>query len=249
MILAATIAYSDHAFVRQGVENFYRSASRSEFDKHALFDPGFPYPNKAENKERLWELCKDYSLEYISIENKGCHQNFQQAANAFGLDEGDIFITACPDIKVTKGWITAGCDVLKADPGCFTVQMNHFLLVAPPVHRKMVLGGQNIMQFPQLCGWSTGMFNMGLVNLIGGFQADSAQYGFIEHAMSRKLGELGKRWYLLQDYYDEVQRNPCEVYVEWKLRSAQKVTCDSFEVWLEKRIALADHTSGFHGGR
>ena len=235
MILAATIAYSDADFVRLGVERFYKSATKADFDRHILFDPGFPIPNSGENTVKLLELCEEYKVEYVKIKNYGCHQNFDYASKYLNLDKNDFFITACPDINVTPGWIKAGLDVLKADPGCFTVQMNHFIGVPPPSHRQLVIGNQNVMQFPQLCAWSTGIFNMEHINSIGGFGAYSKFYSYCEHYLVDKLVPQGKRWYLLRDYYDRVQKNPCEIYTEWKLQSAMKRTEKDFESWYNER--------------
>lgn len=77
---------------------------------------------------------------------------------------------------------------------------------------------------------------MGLVKQVGGFSAYSERYGYVEQSMADKLIPIGKRYYILSDYYDYVQKSEQDPeYLQWKIESAEFKTTADFEDWLKMK--------------
>lgn len=235
-ILLATIAYNKPEFVREGLQFFRDNSDKSEYDRHVVFDPGYPVGGVEENRAEIKKIAKEFGLEYVPMNNVGCHQNFQTAMKYMRTSQDDYFAPVCPDARGrNKGWVKACADVLKADRDCFTVQLNREINYGPYGAQTKVIGGHEVLYFPALVSWSVGMFSCRLLDMIGGFKADSERYGFCEHAMARELGAFGKHWYLIKNYYDNCAGSPDPQYLQWKQESAAKKTILSFEDWLSSK--------------
>lgn len=233
MILVMTIGYAPPDFVREGVEYFLERSDPTEYDAYTLVDPGFPVGGEKENRDKLRVLAAEKGLQYLAIENLGCHKNWDFTARHYGLSDHDILVGVCPDARGEhKGWVKAGVDVLRAEPECFTVQLNRYGDYTPYNPYYEVRGGQQVVRFPRLVAWSVGMFNMGLVNSVGGFDAYNPYYGYGEHWLVDRLVPKGNWWCFLRDFYDRGAVSPDPAYTRWKELAAAGVWKESFEAWL-----------------
>ena len=228
MILVMTIAYARHGFVRQAIEYFQAHTDRSEYTRHVIVDPGYPIPG---NAHHIGQIAAKHDLEYLAIENLGCHQNWNYVLNHYNLGEGDILVGVCPDTRgENPGWVKASVDVLRADSDCFTVQLNRHEDYSKIQKDVRVVGGHEVIHFDQLVAWSCGSFNCGIIKSIGGFGAYNEQYGYGEQWLVDKLPE--KRWYFLKNHFDNCVGSPDVPYTLWKIQSAGQVTKLPFDQWL-----------------
>ncbi len=236
MILVMTLGFGRHTFVRQSVEYFQERSDRSEYDEHVVVDLGYPIPSAEENTAELLKLAQEKGLTYLKLPNLGVAKNWQQVVDRYNLGNGDVLVGVCPDARGEhKGWVKAGVEVMLADPDCFTVQLNRYGDYAPYNPEVHEVGGHQVIRFPQLVAWSVGMFNMGLIKSIGGFEAWNPYYGWSEHYLVEKLLPMGKHWCFLKNHYDNGVGSPDQVYTQWKIESAGGVTRDSFEDWYKAR--------------
>ena len=234
-IVICTVAYNTPEFVEEGLKFFFDHSYKIEYDRHVLIDPGYPLPDEESNRIAMKLLAEKYNLEYHSIKNLGSHKNFNWALQNCCHNDDDIFVTVCPDTRCyDTGWVKAGCDVLRGDQTLFTVQLSQKTDYSKYHPILDTVGGYEILRFPELVAWPTGMFNVGHIKSIGGFDAYSEQYGYIEHYLHDKFKPLGKRWCLLKNFYDSLCSCPDELYQRWKLLSAQKQTSKDFTLWLKE---------------
>jgi hypothetical protein len=234
MIFVHTLGYNRHEFVRAGIEYFQAHSDPTEYDRHVLFDPGYPLPSREENSDELRRLAAEKGIEYVRIENLGCHKNWDWVAKNYCWGDDDVIVGVCPDARGGRaGWIRAGVEVMKADPRCFCVQLNRHGDYAPYGPEVTEVGGHAVIGFPGLVAWSVGIFRMKDIKLVGGFDAYSSYYGWGEHWLVDRLVPMGKRWYFLRDFFDEGgAHGPDPEYLRWKELSAARRTQIPFDVWL-----------------
>jgi hypothetical protein len=238
MVLVMTLGFARHGFVRESVEYFQARSDRSEYDEHVVVDLEYPLPSAEENSDRLQKLALEKRLSYMKLPNLGVAKNWQQVVERYRLQDTDTLVGVCPDTRGEHpGWVRAGVEVLQADPDCFTVQLNRYGDYRPYNPEVRRVGSHNVVRFPQLVAWSTGMFNMRHINEIGGFEAWNPYYGWSEHYLVEKLLPMGRHWCFLKDHYDAGLPSPDPDYTQWKIESAGGVTKSSFEDWLKAKQA------------
>lgn len=232
-VLLATLAYNSPTFVLEGIQHFRGNSDKSEYDRHVLFDPGYPLPDEKTNRAIIQEIANQYNLEYVPMVNQGVHQNFQFAMEYMKASKGDYFAPVCPDTRGrNKGWVKAISEVLKADKKCFTCQLNRDIDYRDYGAKTKIVGNHEVLYFPQLVAWSTGMFNCEILNSIGGFKAYNARYGYVEHYLADNLLPKGYHWYMIKNYFDTCAGAPDPLYNQWKQLSAAKQTSLDFKDWI-----------------
>lgn len=234
-VYLATIAYNQEDFVREALEHDSASIIPYSYDEWVVFDPSYPLNKDPRGIEILSE---QYGREYVKIENKGCHKNFQQAFEYFKPNDDDIFIPLCPDARPSPGSIQAIVDVLRGDPRCFTAQLNRPGDYSVYPKQQHVVGGHEVLYFRDMIAWSFGGFRCDWVNKAGGFDFNDHWYGGVEAFLCQRLYPMGGRWYFIKNYYDYGKASPDELYQKWKLCTAgfgDTLTASSFEEWLKEQ--------------
>jgi hypothetical protein len=234
-----SLAFNSTAMCLDAIKLFEKQHEGVKFASKTLVDPHYPLALQPMHTKALFDIALQYGWNFVRpSRNRGVQGNWQWLVDELGLVEGDVLVGVDPDGRPKQDrWASAILDVFNESPECYYITLNR-----ESIYSMKHLGGVDklvgnhwVTEFPQLVSWCLGGFDIGWTKRVGGIEADSKLYGYIEHAMQRKCGQLGGKFYYIRDFYDDHLRAEDQEYTAWKLASANRTTELDFKDWLHRK--------------
>jgi hypothetical protein len=245
-IFAVMIGFNNPEMIREAFNNFESTVDPQHQIIKWFFDPGFPLPDREQNKSLNKKLCSTFGWAYTPIENHGVIRNWNAIVHDhLNMVPGDFLITFDADVRMSrKGWIPAMIEALESDPAamfCCSAMRFHDddWMQKRPYNRKVTTlpSGLRVSRYDCLIAWPSGMWRAdALVTRPRHFAEETlGMYGYNEHRDYDRLLANGWTWLSVTDYYDDHKSAIDPKYVEWKQLTANGSVGIRFEEWLNER--------------
>lgn len=242
-VFVMTLGFNRTENILNAYHKFHHTNPGFKYDNYAIVDLGFPDFGNLPTIVSLAPLSVDFGFTLLKpSKNRGVSDNWNWTAWELGIEDDDILIGMDPDSDpVNPNWAKAIVDVMKMDQSIAYLGLSRssgpvLKTEADESNRKYtikMIGVHKVRFYTDMIAWPMGAFRGSFIRK-GGIVQGRKHYGYIEHESAKKMDELGMRWAMLDEYFDNTQSKGSEKYSQWKVEQAQNRTDLDFKEWMEK---------------
>jgi hypothetical protein len=243
-IWLSTPSFCKAKLLEESLEHIYKTPPKRPFT-HWVIDNHYPV-NKAENSEKMKEICKKFGCIYIdSGKDLGLHGGLNNAMKQVNLKPGDILIGSDADDRPSPGFLDEMAGAMMESPD-FAILAAMFWVIDQRMKEGVLRvhktpSGRTILVHPNAEMFCIAAFNTRIVNQELPFEQLYAYYGGIECALYGRWIQKGmKLGYLPEVRADVVPLNRDDPtlfdpeYRQWKTDHVGGYK-GSFEEWLQEK--------------
>lgn len=236
-----TMAFTRPELVEKCIEALYKRGVPNGVE-HYILDQHYPLPSKAQNSERIKNICIYYGLKYLNAgKNLGYHEGINWAIEQMDLADGDVVVNFDQDAQIAGGseaWLCAIFRSFFVDKTLACVGINNETIDRELKERGFFDESKNylVMRFMKApVVMSIIAWQVGFIREVGGLKENTLHYGGVEAVMWPYLCERGRRWAVLPAYWEDVSlwHESDPEYREWKVKHGQELSFkEDFETYL-----------------
>jgi hypothetical protein len=244
VIFIVYLAYNRPHVVEKSIQRFRWNTQVDNLNfKEVIADPGYPLPDKEENKRDLIELASKMNCEYLPMpENWGQCRNVDYVNGALGLKKADIICYFDPDNNMDKStWLLNAVALIQDEVADFvTADCVHNIegKTVNIIDLQGQLSEHKGIWFKDIT--FRGGFPIGVYSgrMFGKYKMDNPwkYYGNCENRICEILEMNKQRGVMMRDHVDLrdlIDHDP--EYSRWKSEVIQDPDQPSFEKWLQCR--------------
>jgi hypothetical protein len=245
MIYVVMLAYNKTQVVEGAINRLLAKLKDTSRFYFIFVDPEYPLNNSNEIY-LLFEKYRDkfYACSYFKIDNLGVAQNYNQVICHYQFEPTDFVHFFDPDNNPRDDDYLEKMIQVLSDPSVAYVTLER---PDPdiPYGELITINGNDCYKIYRGHSWPMGAFRADFLNKAYPLNQDNGAWGFIEDWLYREFNRQNRIGVFLKGYQDimidgtnQGTGGQDDLYLQYQVDSAHRITQDRFEDWLKKKLSI-----------